>query len=159
MRHRRGRHEERARDLVGLEAAQHAEGQGDPCLERKRRVAAGEDQPKAIVPDFTPVVIRHFGSRHQPGRGVQFQLFREPRPAPDAVKGLMPSRLDQPCAWELRDAGAPPLVHGGGKGFLRRLFGEVEVAEEPNQRSDDPAPIGAINRVDGEACVLEHTQL
>jgi len=41
------------------------------------------------------------------------------------------------------------LVYGGCKGFLRRLFGEVEVADESNQGGDDPAPIGAIDRFNG----------
>ena len=120
---------------------------GDLRLERQRRVAAGKDQPKAIVRDFARVVIRLLDGRDQPGRGVRFKFFLEPRPTPDAVNGLMPGRLDDPCAWELRDAGDPPLVHSGGKGFLRRLFGHIEVADEPNQGGDDPAPIGAINRV------------
>ena len=39
-----------------------------------------------------------------------------------------------------------PLVHGGRKGFLRRLFRQVEVADQPDQGGDDPAPIGAIDR-------------
>lgn len=38
------------------------------------------------------------------------------------------------------------MVHGGCKGFLRRLFGKVEVADESNQDGDDPAPMGAIDR-------------
>jgi hypothetical protein len=48
---------------------------------------------------------------------------------------------------ELRDAGGSPPVHRDHKGFLRRLFGHVEVVEEPNQRGDDTAPIGATDRV------------
>ena len=38
-----------------------------------------------------------------------------------------------------------PLIHSGGKGFLRRLFGEVEVADQGDQGGDNAAPIGAIN--------------
>ena len=56
LRHRRRGHEKRARDLVRLEAAQRAQRQRDLRLERQRRVAAGEDQPQAIVGDFARVV-------------------------------------------------------------------------------------------------------
>ena len=49
-------HEKRARDLVGLEAAERAQRQRDLGLERQRRVAAGEDQPQPIVGDLAGVV-------------------------------------------------------------------------------------------------------
>ena len=94
--------------------------------------------------------------RLEPGRGVRFEFFLEPRPAADAVDGLVPGGLDDPGAGRIRDAGGPPLVHSGRKGFLRRLFGHVEVADEPNQRGDDPAPIGAIDRVNGCVGVWGH---
>ena len=65
----------------------------------------------------------------------------------------MAGGLDDPGARELGDAGSPPLVHGGRKGFLRRLFGQVEVADEADQGGDDPAPIGAINCFNGRGGV------
>ena len=52
--------------------------------------------------------------------------------------------------------GHAPLVHGGRKGFLRRLFGQVEVAHQPDQGRDDPAPIGAIDRFDRPAGIRRH---
>ena len=159
LRHRCRRHEKRARDLVRFEAAQRAQRQRDLRLERKRRVAASEDQPKAIVGDFVRVVIRVLRGKARPGRGVRFKFFLEQGPAPDAVDGLVPGCLDDPCTWELRDAGGPPLVHSGRKGFLRRLFGQVEVADEPDQRGNDPAPVGAIDRVNDRVGVRGHAQL
>ena len=41
-----------------------------------------------------------------------------------------------------------PLVHRGRKGFLRRLFRQVEVAHHADQRGHNPAPIGAVKRFD-----------
>jgi hypothetical protein len=55
-------------------------------------------------------------------------------------------------------AGRWPLVHGGRKGFLSRLFGRVEVTEEPNQCGDDPAPVRAIDRFQGGGNILGHAQ-
>ena len=52
LRHRRRRDEERARDLLGLEADERAKRERDLRLERERRVAAGEDEAKAVVGDL-----------------------------------------------------------------------------------------------------------
>ena len=51
-----------------------------------------------------------------------------------------------------------PLVDRGRKGFLRRLFGQVEIADQPDQGRDDPAPIGAINRLDSRVGVRRHAR-
>jgi hypothetical protein len=64
-----------------------------------------------------------------------------------------------PCSSEIRDARGQPLIHPDRKGFLRRHFSHIEVAEERNQGREDPAPIGAINRVDSGVCSRERTQL
>jgi len=42
-----------------------------------------------------------------------------------------------------------PLIHGGGKGLLRRFFGEVEVTDKADQGGDNPAPIRAIQCFNG----------
>ena len=47
--HRLERDEKRARDLLGREAAERAQGEGDLGVERERRVTAGEDQLEALV--------------------------------------------------------------------------------------------------------------
>jgi hypothetical protein len=49
------------------------------------------------------------------------------------------------------------LIHRGRKGFLRRLFGEIEVTDESNQGGDNPAPIGAIDCFDGLGGIKRHT--
>ena len=45
------RHEERARDLLGGQAAEQPQRQRDARLGRQHRVAGGEDQPQQIVAD------------------------------------------------------------------------------------------------------------
>ena len=54
--HRGLRDEKRPRDLVRFEAAQRPERQRDLRLRRQRRVAAREDQAKAIVGDVAGIV-------------------------------------------------------------------------------------------------------
>ena len=51
--HRRRGHEKRAGDLVGLQAAEHAEGQAYLGVVGQRGVAAGEDQTQAVVGDLS----------------------------------------------------------------------------------------------------------
>jgi hypothetical protein len=120
-------------------------------------VATSEDQPKAVVRDFARVIIRLLDGLDKSGGDLRFEFLLEPRPAPDAVNGFMAGRLDDPGAWKLGDACEGPLLNSGRKSLLRRLFGHVEVAEESDQSGDDPAPIGAVNRVNGGSCVRNHT--
>ena len=51
LRDRRLRDEERARDLLGREAAEQPQRQRDARLGREHRVAGGEDQPQQVVAD------------------------------------------------------------------------------------------------------------
>ncbi len=105
LRHGRRGHQKRARDLVGLEAAQRAQGQRDLRLRSQRRVAAGEDQAQAVVGNFAGVVIRLFDGADQAAGGVRFEFFLETALAPNAVDGLVAGRLDDPGARELGDSG------------------------------------------------------
>ena len=148
LRHRRWRDQKRACDLVGLEAAERAKRQRDLRLGGKRGVTAGEDQPETIVGDLGRIVVGLLDGLVEPRRSVRVERFFRPRPAPDAVDRLVAGGLNDPGAWKLRDAGGPPLIHGGRKRFLRRLFSQVEVADEADQRGHDPAPIGAIHGID-----------
>src|SRR5437588_9549085 len=102
-------------------------------------MAAGEDQPQAIVWDFAGVVIRLLEGRAEPGLDIRFNRFLKARAAPYTVDGLVAGGLDNPGARKFRDSGGAPLIYRSRKCFLRRLFGELEVAKQPNQRGDNPA--------------------
>ena len=78
------------------------------------------------------------------------------RLAADAVDGLVSGRLDDPGARELGNAGGRPLIDRGRERLLGRLFGHVEVADQPDQRGDDPAPVGAIDHLHGGIGVRGH---
>ena len=135
------------------------EGQRYLRLRSERRVATGENQPKAIVGNLAGVVIRRLDGGDQAAGSAYstFQLFPGQRPMPNAVDGFVPGRLDNPGAGEFRYAGDRPLVHGSRKSFLRRLFRQVEVADEPDQGGDDPAPIRAVYFLNGRSGVRRHT--
>ena len=60
--------EERPRDLLGLEAADHPQRERDARLARERGVAAGEDQREDVVADPLLPGRRH-PRRHQDARG------------------------------------------------------------------------------------------
>jgi hypothetical protein len=53
----------------------------------------------------------------------------------------------------------PPLADGGRKGLLRRLLRQVEIADQPDQGSDNPAPIGAIDSFNRRGGVPKHIRL
>ena len=68
LRHRRLGDEERTRDLVRRQAAEHAQREGDLGLDRERRVAAGEDQGEALVGDGRLVHVTSARRRPRGGR-------------------------------------------------------------------------------------------
>ena len=48
-----------------------------------------------------------------------------------------------------------PLVNRRRKGFLRGLFGEIEIPGQPDESRHDPAPVGAIDRVNSRVSIRE----
>ena len=68
--HRGGWHHKRARDLVRFKATQRAERERDLGFVGEGRVAAGEDQPQAIVGDLgcgrSPALLRLESTRRRP---------------------------------------------------------------------------------------------
>jgi hypothetical protein len=81
------------------------------------------------------VVLGRLGHVEQTGLG------RQPAVAPDAVDGPVARRGYEPRARVGRRSVAGPPGSGDGEGLLRRFLGEVEVAEEADQRSEDVAPM------------------
>ena len=130
-------HEERTRDLRRGQAAQRAQGQRHLGVGGQRRVAAGEDELQALVGEGGLVhgVLGGLGHLQQP------RLGRQGAVAADAVGGSVARRGHQPRARVAGRAIARPAVGGDGKRLLRGFLGDVEVAEEADQRSEDVAPV------------------
>ena len=54
---------------------------------------------------------------------------------------------------------APRRLSAGGKSLLGAFFGQIEVADQPDQGGHDTAPIRSINCFNGCSCVNEHSLL
>jgi hypothetical protein len=86
---------------------------------------------------FIHVVLDGLGHVEQACLGGQRPI------AADAVDGPVAGSGDQPGARVGRRALAGPALGGDGEGLLNGLLGEVEVAEEADQGSEDLAPLVA----------------
>ena len=100
-------------------------------------MAAGEHELEALVGEggLVHVVLRH--ERHVEESG----LGRERALAADAVERTVARRGDEPGPGTHGHAVARPALGGDGERLLSGLLGEVEVAEEADQRSEDASPL------------------
>ena len=144
LRHSRLRDDERPRDLLGAEAAQGAQRQRHLRLGRERRVAAGEDQLQALVGENRLFELVLHGLR----RLQQLRLGGEGPVAADPVDRAVAAGGDQPGGRVRWRAFAGPALRRGRERLLSGLLGEVEVAEEADQGSEDAAPLLAEGPLD-----------
>ena len=139
LRHRRLGDQEGAGDLAGGQAAERPQGQRDLRVGGERRMAAGEDELEPLVGEGRLVhdVLRRLGHLEQVGLRGQRAV------AADAIDGPVARRRHQPGAGAGGDSVARPALRGDREGLLRGLLGEVEVAEEADQRGEDAPPLVA----------------
>ena len=133
--HRRFRHEERACDLVGGQAAEGAQGERDLRLDRQRRMAAHEDQLEPLVGERRGchrLLLRL--------RGEQPRLRGEDAIASDAIDSPVPRGAHEPRAGVRRHAVTRPSLRCDGEGLLCGFLGEIDVAEEADQGCEHVAP-------------------
>jgi hypothetical protein len=101
-------------------------------------VAAGEDELEPLVGEGRLLV---HGVLHRLGHLEQAGLRGQRAVAADPVDGAVARRRDQPCGRVGRRAVARPALGGDRERLLRGFLGEVEVAEEADERSEDAAPL------------------
>ncbi len=107
-------------------------------------MAAGENEPQAIVLDG--LAVRWSGLVDDCIDLLGDILHRvEPRASAYAVDGLEATGRYQPRARIRRDAVARPLLERCPESIVQRLLGEIEVAEQPDQRGEDPSRFGTID--------------
>ena len=128
-----------------VEAAERAQRERHLGVDRERRVAAGEDQLEAFVAEASVVLglVLHGSSALE-----QLRLRGERALAPDPVDRAVARGRDQPPGGARRHAFARPALGGDRERLLGGLLGEVEVAEEADQRGEDPPPLLAEDLLD-----------
>ena len=87
------------------------------------------------------VVVSSIGSSDGLGHLEQARLLGERALAADAVDRAVARGRDEPRARVGGRAVARPALGGDRERLLRGLLGEVEVAEEADQRGEDAAPL------------------
>src|SRR5919106_1651466 len=137
--HRRLRDQESARNLARGQAAERPQGESDLCIGSECRMTAGEDEFEPLIWKRRRVRAILYRLGHVEQAGLRGQLAI----AANAVDGPVPRRRHEPGAGIRGDAVSGPAFCGDGEGLLRGFLGEVEVAEEADQRSEDTAPVVA----------------
>ena len=131
-------------------SAKRAQRERHLRLERERGVATSEDQTQTIVGDFAVVEIRFVDDLARKELRMRFQFFLQTSLPSQTIDGFVFGGLDDPGARRFGNAVSAPLVNGGGERFLRGVFGELEVAELPDERGHNAAPVRAVDRIDSD---------
>jgi hypothetical protein len=131
--HRRLSDQEGVRDLSGAQAAERPQGEGDLSVGGERRMAAGEDELESLIGDDGLVhrVLHRLGHREQA------RLLHQSAIAANPVDGAVARGAHQPGDGVLGRSVARPALGGDRERLLHGLLGEVEVAEEADQCSED----------------------
>ena len=140
LRERRSRCEEGVRDLFGAQPADFAQGQCDLRVGGQRGMAAGENQTKAIVWDFTCI-------DGDVGRRAGLVQRIEPLLPPQAVDRLEPAGRHEPRSGVRRNAVARPLFERRPEGVVQRLLGGIEIAEQPDERRENAPGFGNVDGI------------
>ena len=153
LRNRRLGHQKRASDLVGRQAAQKAQRQRGPCVDRQQRMAADEHQPEQVVADEVVGRGIHVGGCQllvDQGVLAQLLLLALPGGSPaQLVDGAVLGGRHQPGTRLRRHAFGRPLAQRRLERVLRQIFGQVHVAHHARQPGDQPGRLDAPDRLDG----------
>ena len=112
-------------------------------------MAAGEDETQDVVLE-DGVLRRVLGepfAHPLVGHEIGFYLLaldKKAHVAPQAVDRLVAADIDEPGARICGDAFARPLNNRRSEGILHRIFGEFEIAEQPDQSGQYAATLFTI---------------
>ena len=151
------RHQESARDLLGLETGDEPQGEGHLRLPAEQRMAGGEHQPQQVIANVVVERSVEVGHLRLAFRG-QFVtqlgvLAVDQLGAAKAVERAMLGGGHQPGAGLVGDAGARPLLERGDEGILRQLLGHADVTHHARQTGDELCLLDAEDRLDGVMCI------
>jgi len=142
-----------AGDLVGSEAAEEAEGEGDPGFRRENGMAGDEDEAEEVVADG----VVDGGVDVVGGELVgAFELIAEllvfpveELVAPEEVDGAIFGGGHEPSCWIVGDSGLGPALEGGNQGVLGEVFGEADVADYAGEGGDELCRLDTPDGIDG----------
>jgi hypothetical protein len=124
-------------DLAGGQPPECSKGEGDLGVHREGRVTAGEDQLESLVRERRRIHL----VLHRLRRVQQLRLRGQGAIAADAIDRSVARRLHEPRSWVGGNTISWPSLRSDRERLLRGFLGEVEVAEEADQRSEDPPPL------------------
>ena len=111
-------------------------------------MTAGEKKPQPVVRNTVIVLIR----QGRDDRVIRFAETRDRRietyPAAHPVDRLEAPGGDEPCPRISRHAVVRPALERGHERVVQRLLGEIEIAEETDERRQDLARVRAVDLVD-----------
>ena len=138
--------QERLRDLFGGEPADLAQRERDLRVRRERRVAAREDQTQPVVFDRFVARRRFVGDRLDLVDPVLERV--EARAPADAVDRLETPGGYEPGARVRGHAFARPLLERRPERLVKRFLGDVEIAEQPDERREHASRLGTVDGVE-----------
>ena len=117
-------------------------------------MTAREDQPQAVVFDAVVILRGRITGVGIPPRGDLAERRIEAGTPAHGVNRLEAAGRHEPCSgigWH--SVGRPPLDRRRER-IVHRLLGEIEVAEETDQRGEDASRVGSIDGLDGGCYVF-----
>jgi hypothetical protein len=145
LRDRRRGHQEPVRDRLGGQPADLAQRQRDLRVGGECRVAAGEDEAQPIGLERRIVGL---GCCKGLDALDMIVLRLEACASPNPVDRLESAGRDEPGRRVCRQTFARPLLERRADGVVQRFFGELEVAQQADQRGEHAARLAAVDRLD-----------
>ena len=149
LRHGRLGIEEGVGHFLCLQPADGAQRQRHRRLSVDGGVAAGEDQ-------FQPLVGDRLRLGPVGGMGIEIDQMgdlggfgAETGGAPQPVDGLAAGGLHHPGRRRARQAVARPVMQGRFQRILQTVLGKLEIPDGADEMGEQPAAIGAHQRIDG----------
>jgi hypothetical protein len=140
--------EEGARNLLRGQPTHLAQRERRTGIRREGRVAAGENQLEPVVRQFV-VGADHVSGFAAVQRARDLGLQRvESGAAAQCVDGPETPGRDQPRARIRRETLIWPAAQRGVERVLHRILGEIEIAQQSDERREDAAAFRAIDGVE-----------
>lgn len=134
-------------DLFGGQPADFPKRQRHLRIGGNNGMATGEDQPQHIVFDRFQVADLRFVDRVETVLDVLLRGI-EPRPAADCIDCLEASCRNEPSERVAGNAVSRPGPRRRGKGVVQRFLCPVEIAEQTDQRRQNPARLRSVDFLD-----------